>query len=279
MTGPGYPGAPGTAGGGQQPPPQPHPAPTNTPRPHSPSPRTPRKPRPGSTGPPRNALVQHAPSHQRERRKRAGIPNYKLIRYADDFVIVVAGQAGHAHALHAELPGLLAPIGLRLAEKKTRVVGIDDGFVFLGFTIQRRRKRGTLKHYVYTVPAPKAIQTIKDRVSEATYRSTLNQDYGQLLQRLNRMLAGWANYFRHGVSKKTFNAIDSHAWRRIAGWLRRKHRIGRSELRNFCDRGWRFASNGVVFTGASSVAVTRYRYRGTRIPTPWETRQLSANRC
>ena len=39
--------------------------------------------------------------------------------------------------------------------------------------------------------------------------------------------------------------------------------------RRFCDTGWRFAHNGVVFTGASSVAVTRYRYRGSNIPTPW----------
>lgn len=52
---------------------------------------------------------------------------------------------------------------------------------------------------------------MKDRVSAATYRSTLNQDFGRLLSRLNRMLAGWANYFRHGVSKKTFSTIDSHA--------------------------------------------------------------------
>lgn len=207
--------------------------------------------------------------HQRDRRKRRGEANWKLVRYADDFVIVINGQPQHAEELKATVAGLLAPLGLRLSPEKTRVVNIDEGFVFLGFRIQRRRKRGTNKSYVYTVPAPKAIASITKRVSAATYRSTLHQDLDQLLTRLNRMLAGWANYFRHGVSKKTFNAIDSHAWCRIAGWLRRKHSIGRSGLRRFCDRGWRFASNGVVFTGASSVAVTRYRYRGTRIATPW----------
>ena len=43
-----------------------------------------------------------------------------------------------------------------------------------------------------------------------------------------------------------------------------------TKLRNrFCGKGWRFACNGVAFTGASSVAVTRYRYRGNNIPTPW----------
>ena len=79
----------------------------------------------------------------------------------------------------------------------------------------------------------------------------------------------------HGVSKAVFSAVDSHAWHRLMRWIRAKykqgnHRIGMPELRRrFCDQGWRFACNGVVFTGASSVAVTRYRYRGSTIPTPW----------
>lgn len=213
--------------------------------------------------------------HRRDRRKRRGEGNWKLVRYADDFVLVVNGQRHHAEALRDTVADVLAPLGLRLSPEKTRVVDVYEGFVFLGFLIQRRRKRGTTKDFVYTVPSRKAINSINDRVSAATYRSTLNQDLDQLLMQLNRVLAGWANYFRHGVSKKVFNAIDSHAWSRIAGWLRRKHRIGRSQLRRFCDRGWRFASHGVVFTGASSVAVTRYRYRGAGIPTPW-TRAAAA---
>jgi hypothetical protein len=44
---------------------------------------------------------------------------------------------------------------------------------------------------------------------------------------------------------------------------------GFSAPTRFCGPGWRIAHNGVVFTGASSVAVTRYRYRGANIPTPW----------
>jgi RNA-directed DNA polymerase len=46
--------------------------------------------------------------------------------------------------------------------------------------------------------------------------------------------------------------------------------------RRFCDSGWRFAHNGVVFTGASSVAVTRYRDRGNTIPTPWTPKPAAA---
>jgi RNA-directed DNA polymerase len=187
---------------------------------------------------------------------------------------MVTGDRCHAEALREEVSAVLAPLGLRLAPEKTRVVHIDEGFTFLGFDIRRLRKRGTSKQYVYTTPSRKAIQAIKDKVSARTYRSTRHQDLDELIRSLNRSLAGWANYFRHGVSKAVFSAIDSHTWLRLMRWIRRKyegkHRLGMKELRNrFCDKGWRFAWNGAVFTGASSVTVKRYRYRGSNIATPW----------
>ena len=103
----------------------------------------------------------------------------------------------------------------------------------------------------------------------------------QVIRSLNRLLAGWANYFRHGVSKAVFYAIDYFAWSRLMRWTRAKY-AGRTGLsmkelrRRFCDKGWRFAHNGVVFTGASSVAVTRYRHRGSNIPTPWTPKPAAA---
>jgi RNA-directed DNA polymerase len=219
---------------------------------------------------------------QRAARSRNGLGRWRLIRYADDFVIMVHGTGQQAEALREEAADVLAPLGLRLAGEKTRVVHIDEGFDFLGFTIRRMRKRGTSKRYVYTVPSRKAIQAVKDKVSAKTYRSTLNQDYTALLQSINQALTGWANYFRHGVSKAAFNAVDAHAWGRIMRWLRRKHQ-GRTGLgmpalrRRFCAPGtWIFASNGVRLTGASAVPVTRYRYRGTNIPTPWTPRPVTA---
>jgi RNA-directed DNA polymerase len=207
--------------------------------------------------------------YQRTKRRRTGQGNWRLIRYCDDFVVMVSGPAERAEILREQIAEVLARLGLRLSMDKTRVVHIDDGFDFLGQNIRRQRKRGTSKLVVYTRPSAKAVQAIKDRVSERTYRHTRNQSLSTLLAGLNRMLAGWANYFRHGVSKKTFDAIDHHAWQRIARWLLRKHRIPRSHLRRFCDQGWRFAEGSVAFRGASSVAIVRYRYRGATIPTPW----------
>jgi RNA-directed DNA polymerase len=219
---------------------------------------------------------------KRKKRVRKGLGNWRLVRYADDFVILVNGTRQEAEALRAEAADVLAPLGLRLAEEKTRIVHIDEGFDFLGFTIRRMRKRGTDKQYVYTMPSRKAVQAVKDKVSQMTYRSTLHQDLGALLARMNQVLAGWANYFRHGVSKAVFSAIDSHAWNRVMRWLRNKHH-GRTGLsmremkRRFCLPGtWRFAWNGIRFAGAASVAVTRYRYRGAVIPTPWTPQPANA---
>jgi RNA-directed DNA polymerase len=208
---------------------------------------------------------------QRQGRRRRGEANYRLIRYADDFVIVVTGEREHAHRLREEVAAVLAPMGLRLSPDKTCVVHIDHGFDFLGFHIRRMRKRGSNKWFVYTKPSTKAIAAIKGRVKTLTYRSTLHQDPGYLFDYLGRVLRGWANYFRHGVSKAVFAAIDSYAWERITAWLRKKHRIGWPELRRrFCLPGtWRLAIDGKKFKGAASVPVTRYRYRGYQIPTPW----------
>jgi RNA-directed DNA polymerase len=213
---------------------------------------------------------------QRRKRTRIGQGNWRLIRYADDFVLMVSGDRHHAEALRERVTTVLAPLGLRLALEKTRTVPIDEGFDFLGFHIRRMRKRGTNKHYVYTTPSKKAIQKVKDTVKAKTYRSTRHQDLDTLILSLNRSLRGWANYFRYGVSKAVFNTVDYHAWNRLMRWIRAKyagkHPLGMTQLRRrFCDTGWRFTHNGAVFTGATSVPVTRYRYRyrGSKIPTPW----------
>lgn len=212
--------------------------------------------------------------YQRAKRRRLGLGNWRLIRFADDFVIMVRGERSHAEALQEEVAAVLAPLGLRLSREKTRVTHIDEGFVFLGYEIRRQRKRGTSKYYVYTKPSKAAIQKAKDKVSAKTYRSTRNQSLDKVITGLNQYLVGWANYFRYGVSKDVFSALDNHAWGRLMRWTRAKYagkrRLGMKEIRRrFCDVGWRFAHNGVAFTGASSVKVTRYRYRGSKIPNPW----------
>jgi hypothetical protein len=172
-------------------------------------------------------------------------------RPATHLVLLVSGGPHHAEALRAEVAAVIAPLGLRLAEEKIRVVHIDEGFDFLGFHIRRMQKRGTQKRYVYTTPSRKSVQKVRDGIREQTYRSTLHMDLDELIVSLNRSVRGWANHFRYGVSKAVFDAVDHHMWWRVAGWIRRKHNINRAQLRRrFCDRGWRIAAPGTARNSA-----------------------------
>ena len=128
----------------------------------------------------------------------------RLVRYADDFVVMVAGTRDDAEALWDEVATVLAPMGLRLSAEKTRVCHIDEGFDFLGWRIQRRPWRGRAgKRAVYTYPSKKALASIMDKVRSLTRRAK-HRTLADLLRRLNPVLRGWCTYFRHGVSKRTF---------------------------------------------------------------------------
>ena len=98
-----------------------------------------------------------ATKSQRGRRRRQGLPNYRLIRYADDWCLVVSGTRADAEALREEIAGVLSTMGLRLSEEKTLITHIDEGLDFLGWRIQRHRKPGTSRSYVYTYPARKSV--------------------------------------------------------------------------------------------------------------------------
>jgi RNA-directed DNA polymerase len=212
-------------------------------------------------------------STARTRWRRKGGATYKIVRYADDFVIMVAGTQAHAEDLRAEVADVLAPMGLRLSEAKTKVCHIDEGFDFLGFHIRRRRKRGTNKQVVYTYPSKKALLRILDKVRVLTAKGS-HKTLTALLHRLNRVLRGWCNYFKHGVSAATFSYLGAQVWHRMAQWLRKRHPHS-----TWADLGRRYHLKGgptegeVTLLNPATVAVTRYRYRGANIPSPWSEGQ------
>jgi RNA-directed DNA polymerase len=189
----------------------------------------------------------------------------------DDFVVMVHGQRGDAEALRDEVSELLAPLGLRLAAEKTRVCPIDEGFDFLGWHIQRRRKRGTGNYYVYTYPSRRSLAAIRDKVRTLT-RRTSQPNLRLLLLRVNAALRGWANYFKHGVSKRCFDRLGSFAWRRVVRWLRQRHLgLNWTAIRRRFLNGWQIVYDGITLYNPATVTITRYRYRGARIPSPWST--------
>jgi RNA-directed DNA polymerase len=210
------------------------------------------------------------PEWTRAKNRRAGVPAYRLVRYADDFVVMVGGTRADAEALWDEVGAVLAPVGLRLSEEKTRVCHIDEGFDFLGWRIQRRSWRGrTGKRAVYTYPSKKALASVMAKVRSITRRRK-HRTLADLLRLLNRVLRGWCNYFRHGVSAQTFGYLDHYTWWRVVGWLRKRHDgLNWGTLHRRHLPGWEIRDGQTEMFRPRQVAIVRYRYRGAQIPTPW----------
>jgi RNA-directed DNA polymerase len=206
---------------------------------------------------------------QRHDRRQRGEATWRLVRYADDFVVMVAGTRTHAEALTDEVAAVLATMGLRLSEAKTSIRHIDEGVDFLGWRIQRHQQRGSQRRYVYTYPSKKALAAVKATVRTLT-TTMRNQPLKVLLHRLNWVLRGWTTYFRHGSSSATFDYLRAFTWRRVVCWLRRKHpRINWKELRRrYLPRWWPMQGEVRMFN-PGAVRIVRHRYRGAKIPTPW----------
>jgi RNA-directed DNA polymerase len=206
----------------------------------------------------------------RARRRRQGEATYRLVRYADDFVVMVAGTREHAVMLRPAVEAALSSVGLRLNEEKTSVCSIDEGFDFLGLRIQRQHKRGSHKAFVYTWPSRKSLSSVMAKVKAITKQGT-NNPLSDLLRQINGVLRGWTNYFRHGVSKDTFAYLQHFTWLRVVHWLRRKHRRANWGWlrRRYLSNRWRPEQGGEALFDCCAVPVTRYRYRGAAIPSPW----------
>jgi RNA-directed DNA polymerase len=208
----------------------------------------------------------------RHSRRANGLPTWRIVRYADDFVVLVHGQEADVETLREDVARVLAPIGLRLSPAKTRVVHMVDGFDFLGFRIQWKRKRGTSKWYVYTFIADRPFRAVKAKIRALTHRVS-QANMGTVIGRINQILRGWTNYFRHAVCKHTLNRLRHFVEWRLIRWLRKRHRWRWGQFRRrFTTPNGRWlpiAADGIVLFNPAAVTVTRYRYRGQTIPNPY----------
>ncbi|GAB3162137.1 group II intron reverse transcriptase/maturase [Myceligenerans halotolerans] len=212
---------------------------------------------------------------KRNKRVRAGLPVPRLVRYADDFVVLArGGTPENMHALRQEITQVLAPMGLTLSEAKTQVTHMSDGFDFLGFHIQWKRKRGTSKWYVYTFIGKRPLDAVKAKIRALT-RRTSQQDLKDVLIRLNQITRGWVNYFKHASAKRVFHRLRHFTWWRVIRMMRARHRWKWKDVRRWLTDHtgrWRpITADGITMFHADSVPVTRHLYRGAKIPTPWSS--------
>jgi hypothetical protein len=99
-----------------------------------------------------------------------------------------------------------APVG-----GKTKITQIDEGLGFLGWHIQRHRKRGTDRQHIYTYPSRKAIKAVTATV-KTICRRNVSQPLQILIRQLNPALRGWCARFRPGVSAAAFADLARYTW-------------------------------------------------------------------
>jgi len=145
----------------------------------------------------------------------------RLIRYADDFVVLCKGNTDR---LLEGIQRVLGQLGLSLNAEKTRVLDSrQEGFNFLGFDIKVRKSPRTGRSYPHIRPSRKAQRRIKAEIKNLTCRRTLALPTEVIIQRLNEVVRGWVGYFYYGNCSKDFSALRWHLEERVRTYLRRKH--------------------------------------------------------
>ena len=153
-----------------------------------------------------------------EKRLRAYIVNY-----ADDFVICCRGRA---EEVLATMRSMMTKLKLTVNEAKTRVSKLPgEKFDFLGYTFGRCYSPKTGRAYLGTVPSKKRVIRICQAISSETGRNKTLLAQQTVVETLNRMMLGWANYFCLGPVSKAYRAIERHARHRLRQWLCAKHKL------------------------------------------------------
>jgi RNA-directed DNA polymerase len=148
--------------------------------------------------------------------------NARLVRYADDFVVLARYQGERLRGwIEAKIEQWL---GLEINRDKTRVVDLREekaSLDFLGYTFRWQRDRyGRSQRYLHVGPSKKALQRERDRINELTDRRQGCTPITRLIARLNRQTKGWANYFSWGHPRDGFRNINWHLGYRLANHLK-----------------------------------------------------------
>lgn len=133
--------------------------------------------------------------------------DWKLVRYADDFVILCRSVNAAVQALKTAR-AILASLHLELAEEKTRIAEYAAGFDFLGYHFQQYYGN-------YKWPRRKAVDAFQDKVRRLTRRQQ-PKNVAMVIEKLNPVIRGWGQYFKYGNVK--------HHYRNLDGWIRMRLR-------------------------------------------------------
>lgn len=210
----------------------------------------------------------------RARDKLDGLPVFMPIRYADDFIILVATREGDtdqgreiAEQEKAALAAMLsATLGLSLSEQKTLITPVTSTMHFLGHHLRVRRHPISGRLLPRLVIPKERSQRLRHKIADLFDISTTNERLADRLRLLNPLLLGWASFYRHAWgAKRVFAFTDNHVWWTILRWLHKKHPD--TPMRDLAKQyGWhrprrralRWRDDGVVPALQTAVRVRPY---------------------
>jgi RNA-directed DNA polymerase len=148
---------------------------------------------------------------------------YALVRYADDLVIFSPTHDKAVKAQHL-LSTWLRTRGLRLSDEKTHIRHLREGFNFLGFNIRHYPTPNSSRsgYKLLIKPSPDSIQQIKRKL-KGLWRKHVGSPAVALINEMHPLIRGWSTYFRIGVAKEVFTALDSFMYRRAQRYMQRRH--------------------------------------------------------
>jgi RNA-directed DNA polymerase len=148
----------------------------------------------------------------------------QIVSYADDFVILCASRS-QAEASLEQVSRWLGKLGLRIHPTKTRLCHAqEEPFDFLGYTFGPNRHWRTGRKSLSAQPSKKSQKKLKEKVNLLLYPGNPTP-WRELKPRLNRLLTGWAEYFKFGYTTKAYQALRWHVANRVRQFLRRRHKL------------------------------------------------------
>ena len=156
-----------------------------------------------------------------------------IISYADDFVICCRETGQQAHQA---MQKIMCRLKLTVNEAKTSLRTLPhDSVDFLGYTIGRCYDPRTGKAYYGMQPSRKAISRVCREIRVLTHRRWETTTMEERVELINRLLIGWAHYFRLGRIHAAYQAVDVHTRNRLRQWLCRKHKLPGKGITRFPD--------------------------------------------
>jgi RNA-directed DNA polymerase len=150
------------------------------------------------------------------------VHNLNYVRWADEFLVTATSRQVLTETVLPRLHPFLAERGVQLSAEKMGITPLAQGFDFLGQTVRKPQRPNGKPAKVQIPPSKVSFQALKDKV-RTLGKQARGTTPARLIETLNPLLRGWANYPRYGICGETFAQVDNLVWQRGYRWARRRH--------------------------------------------------------